>query len=98
MATTPTLARKPAPSPADTTPPNAQEHIQAARLALEKALQALSGDACTAAEIQIATGRAIRAATLLKRACQAWSGRISNATLLKRGCKALEANTTSKGA
>jgi hypothetical protein len=73
MAKTLTLVRKPAPtpSPADTTPPNAQEHIQAARLSLEKALQALSGDGCTAAEIQIATGRAIRAATSLKRGCKA---------------------------
>ena len=73
MAKTLTLARKtaPPPSPADTTPPNAQEHIQAARLSLEKVLQALSGVACTAAEIQIATGRAIRAATLLKRCCKA---------------------------
>lgn len=73
MAKTLTLARKPAPtsSPADTTPPNAQEHVQAARQSLEKALQALSGDACTAADIQTATGRAIRAATLLKRACKA---------------------------
>lgn len=68
-----TLARKPAPtpSPADTTLPNAQEHVQAARLSLEKALQALNGHTCTALDIQVSTGRAIRAATLLKRACKA---------------------------
>ncbi len=72
MAETLTLARKaaplPSPSPADTTPSHVQEHVQAARLSLEKALQALS---IGPQELQIATGRAIRAATLLKRACKA---------------------------
>ncbi len=75
MTRTLTLARKaapvPSPSPADTTPSHVQEHVQAARLSLEKALQALSMGACTIQTLQIATGRAIRAATLLKRACNA---------------------------
>lgn len=73
MAKTLTLARTaaPAPSPANTTPPSVQPHVQAARLSLENALQALSGHLCTALDLQIATGRAIRAATMLKRACNA---------------------------
>lgn len=73
MAETLTLARKAAPTPslfpADITlPPSVHQHVQAARLSLEKALQALS---VGPQELQIATGRAIRAATLLKRACKA---------------------------
>ena len=75
MTRTLTLARKaaPTPSPADTTttPPNVHPHVQSARLALESALQALSGDTSTILSLQVATGRAIRAATLLKRACNA---------------------------
>ncbi|MDD2729303.1 hypothetical protein [Malikia sp.] len=75
MTRTLTLARTaapaPSPSPANTTPPSVQPHVQAARLSLENALQALSGHLCTALDLQIATGRAIRAATMLKRACNA---------------------------
>ena len=77
MTRTLTLARKAAPTPSLSTadiitlPPNVQQHVQAARLSLEKALQALSMGACTIQTLQIATGRSIRAATLLKRACNA---------------------------
>lgn len=59
----------PAPSYTDTTDPQTiQLHITAEN-ALASALHLLRADDCDTAKLQAATGRAIRAATALKRLC-----------------------------
>jgi hypothetical protein len=67
-----TISRRaePTPSLADTTDPQAIHlHISAAN-ALATALHMLRAPECDTAMLQAATGRAIRAATTLKRLCQ----------------------------
>ena len=65
------LARTAAPiqSHADTTDPQIIGLHVAAENALASALHLLRATDCDPAKLQAATGRAIRAATLLKRAC-----------------------------
>ena len=58
-------------SQADITDPHVIALRAAAENALSMALSMLRSSAGTAADLQRATGRAIRAATLLKRACNA---------------------------
>ena len=86
------LVRKPAPvtSYTDTTDPQAIGLHIAAENALAGALQLLRAADCDAAKVQAATGRAIRAATLLKRASAAHALAV---------CTGLSmSTTTSKGA
>ena len=61
----------PIPSPADTTDPQIIGLHIAAENALSMALSMLRNPAGTAADLERATARACRAATLLKRACVA---------------------------
>lgn len=73
MTTTPTLSlvrtTAPATSHTDTTDPQAIRLHIAAENALTSALRMLRAADCDAAKVQAATGRAIRAATALKRLC-----------------------------
>ena len=61
----------PTPSALDTTDPQLIALYAAAENALSLALSMLRDPAGTAADLQRATGRVIRAATLLKRVCTA---------------------------
>ena len=61
----------PVPSALDTTAPDVIALHVAAENALSMALSMLRNPAGTAADLERATARAIRAATLLKRACAA---------------------------
>ena len=55
----------------DALPEDVQAPVKLARTMLEKALQALSGDTCTDADVRAAMGRAHSASRNLKRACDA---------------------------
>lgn len=71
MPTTLSLVRTAAPATSytDTTDPQTIRLHIAAENALESALRMLRAADCDAAKVQAATGKAIRAATALKRLC-----------------------------